>query len=64
MGRLSKEHANVRTLLKRGGTITRGYVLTLPIETLRAWGWKKGATLHITYDSARKHIVIERTSHE
>jgi hypothetical protein len=60
MGRISKENAHVRTLLRRGGAQTSGYVLTLPIDTLRMWGWKKGSDLQITCDSTQKSIVIER----
>jgi len=57
MGRRRIEDRNIRSLTKISNG--KSYVVTLPIEVIRRWGWQNHQKLTLTIDDARKHIVIE-----
>jgi bifunctional DNA-binding transcriptional regulator/antitoxin component of YhaV-PrlF toxin-antitoxin module len=47
----------MRSLFKLAGG--RSYAITLPIETLRSWGWCDGRQLKLTIDEKKHRIVVE-----
>ena len=57
MGRKKVENRNVRKLAKVGGGAT--YAITLPIDTIRLFGWKEKQKLIIETDKIRKRIIIK-----
>ncbi|MCD6149549.1 hypothetical protein J7J13_02045 [bacterium] len=57
MGRKKVENRNVRKLAKVGGGTT--YAITLPIDTIRLFGWKEKQKMIIETDKARKRIIIK-----
>lgn len=57
MARRKLEERNQRSLFKLAGG--RSYAITLPIETLREWGWCDGRQLKLSIDVKKKRIMVE-----
>ncbi len=57
MARRKKEDRNTRTLMSLAGG--RSLATTLPIETLRVWGWEPGQLIKLTFDDKTHCITIE-----
>ncbi|CRI66976.1 hypothetical protein THIOKS13320048 [Thiocapsa sp. KS1] len=58
MPRRPLKDRNTRTLTKLAGG--RSYAITLPIETLRAFGWDIGTELTVKADTHHHRLIIER----
>lgn len=56
MGQRKLENRNIRKLSRVGGGTS--YSLTLPIEAVRAFGWKEKQKLVIEIDKKKRKIVI------
>jgi len=56
-GRRKSGDENVRSLTKTGGG--RSYTVSLPRETIRAFGWKERQKLSLLIDPRRKTILIK-----
>ena len=57
MGQRRIENRNIRKLSRVGGGTS--YSITLPIEVVRAFGWKEKQKLEIEVDKKRKKIIIK-----
>lgn len=57
MGQRKIENRNIRKLSRVGGGTS--YSITLPIEAIRAFGWKEKQKLKIEVDKKRKKIIIK-----
>jgi hypothetical protein len=58
MPRRPQKDRNTRTLTKLAGG--RSYAITIPIDTLRAFGWEPGTELTVKADTTHHHLIIER----
>jgi bifunctional DNA-binding transcriptional regulator/antitoxin component of YhaV-PrlF toxin-antitoxin module len=58
MPRRPLKDRNTRTLTKLAGG--KSYAITLPIETLRAFGWETGTELTVKADTTHHRLIIER----
>ena len=56
-GRRKSGRENVRSLTKTGGGLT--YTVSLPVATIRAFGWKERQKLSLVIDPRRKTILIK-----
>ncbi len=56
-GRRKVENENIRSLSKVSGG--RSYAITLPIATVRAFGWKERQKLELTIDARKQTITIK-----
>jgi bifunctional DNA-binding transcriptional regulator/antitoxin component of YhaV-PrlF toxin-antitoxin module len=59
MPRRSQAERNTRTLTKLAGG--KSYAITLPRETLRAFGWEPGTELSVQQDSDNHRLIITRS---
>jgi DNA primase len=57
MARRKLADRNVRSLFKLAGG--KSYAITLPIETIREWGWRDRQKLRLTIDEKKKRIIVE-----
>lgn len=57
MGQRKIEDRNIRKLSRVGGGTS--YSLTLPIEAIRAFGWKEKQKLEVKIDKKGKRIIIK-----
>jgi bifunctional DNA-binding transcriptional regulator/antitoxin component of YhaV-PrlF toxin-antitoxin module len=57
MARKKPEERNIRSVFTTG--MGKSFALTLPIETLRAWGWRERQQLTLKIDDAKKRITVE-----
>ena len=57
MARRTLGERNVRTLFKIAGG--KSYAITLPIEVVRAWGWRERQKLQLTVDEKKKRIIVQ-----
>jgi hypothetical protein len=56
MVRPKKEDENIRTLTKFA--YGKSYGITLPKDTLRAFGWEEHQKLDLTIDAKKQRIII------
>jgi hypothetical protein len=57
MPRRKSSERNTRSLFSIAGG--KSYALTLPIETVRAWGWDAGKELILKPDPTHHRLIIE-----